>query len=91
MQNIKPTFGVVQKTSNNDSRPELGAIWTRTSKSNTEFMSIKVNLTKTKLQELLNNSTTEEVQLNLVAFPNKQYEENSKRPNYRVYEERKND
>ena len=74
-------------------RPEIGAIWKRNAKtSNTEFLSLKLTLTKEKLQALLAvaEGTEGVAETNFVAFPNKFYEENTKRPFFRIYEELNN-
>lgn len=69
-------------------RPEVGAAWKRQSKSkNLEFLSLRLKLSKARLQQLLSTSVGDEVLLNLVAFPNKNEDGNPKRPVYRFYEE----
>jgi len=70
-------------------RPEVGAIWTRKAKtSNIEFLSLKLTLTKERLQELLATVNGEGViETSFVAFPNKFHEGNPKRPFFRIYEE----
>ena len=96
----KPTFGVaapVQEASSTVElesklatgfRPEVGAVWRRQSRNNTEYMNIKLELTKEKLQNLLQViKEGETVQVNLVAFPNKTHNGNASRPNFRIYEE----
>jgi uncharacterized protein (DUF736 family) len=93
----KPTFGVatpIQEEKTTESvadksfRPEVGAVWRRQSRNNTEYMNIKLELTKEKLQNLLQViKEGETVQVNLVAFPNKTHNGNASRPNFRIYEE----
>lgn len=89
---IKPTFGATVNATSvpTNSRPEIGAIWQRSSKvSNKDFLSVKLNISKKKLQELLAASTGEEINLSLVAFPNEYKEAGDNRPAFRVYEETK--
>ena len=93
--NIKPTFGVtsVQTTdaSNKpvEERKEIGAIWSRTSKANTQFLNIKLNIPKKVLQEILAKSTAEEVSIGFVAFPNKSQNGDVRRPSFRIFEDQK--
>jgi uncharacterized protein (DUF736 family) len=70
-------------------RAELGAVWKRTSKANMEYMTIRLKLTREKLQALLASPTNDrnEVEVDLVAFANQNQEDNPRRPSYRVYEE----
>jgi uncharacterized protein (DUF736 family) len=88
----KPTFGVsapIQESKpeeKSNSRPEIGAVWKRQSKNNMEYMSIKLELTKEKLQSLLLKEG-ETIQVNFIAFPNKTHNGNNSRPNFRIYEE----
>lgn len=88
-KNVKPTFGVqVSPTVSTPSdRPEIGAIWSRLSKANKTYLNLKLNLTKAKLQELLAQATTEEVNVNLIAFPNDHKTDGDNKPNFRIYEE----
>lgn len=68
-------------------RPEVGAIWQRQAKTTgNEFLSLKLKLTKEKLQKLLTNED-EVVEVSFVAFPNKFKEGNPKRPSFRIYDE----
>lgn len=69
-------------------RPEVGAIWKRTSKQNGgEYMTIRLRLTKERLEELLLIAEEgQEVEYDLVSFPNSR-EENDRRPSFRVYED----
>jgi len=93
--NIKPTFGQTTVTTTEASnvpineRKESGAIWERTSKANNRFLSIKLNMNKKALQELLAKSTTEEVSIGFVAFPNKSQNGDPKRPTFRIFEDQK--
>lgn len=93
--NIKPTFGQTTVTTTEASnvpvneRKESGAIWERTSKANNRFLSIKLNMSKKALQELLAKSTTEEVSIGFVAFPNKSQNGDPKRPTFRIFEDQK--
>jgi uncharacterized protein (DUF736 family) len=89
----RPTFGVSApqqqeevKTEDKSVRSEVGALWKRQSRSNMEYMSIKLELSKEKLQNLLSKEG-ETIQVNLVAFPNKTHNGNMSRPNFRIYEE----
>ena len=86
----RPTFGVkspeVKQT--NTKRQEFGAAWKRqTKKENIDFLSIRLQLTKEKLKALL-SSVEETVTLNLVAFPNTFKNEDDKRPDFKLYEDR---
>lgn len=89
-KNIKPTFGVQAPPSTTSTdRPEIGAIWSRTSKANKPYLNLKLNLSKAKLQELLGQATSEEINVNLIAFPNDHKTDGDNKPNFRIYEERK--
>lgn len=92
--NNRPTFGInnVNITSNNNNantkRSESGAIWKRLSKKdNTEFLSIKINLSKERLRALLDKEG-DTVDIGFVAFTNTNKSENAKRPDFRVYEDK---
>lgn len=99
--NEKPTFGVPQATQTTTevktevvdqrkTRPEVGQIWNKQSRTNNlNYMTIRLRVTKEKLQELLNKPVNEhgEVDLNLVAFPNKNQQGVDRRPSFRIYEE----
>ena len=93
--NIKPTFGSTVITTTEASteplneRKESGAIWERTSKANNRFLSIKLNMSKKALQELLAKTTTEGVSIGFVAFPNKSQNGDPKRPTFRIFEDQK--
>lgn len=93
--NVKPTFGSTVITTTEASnvplneRKESGAIWERTSKANNRFLSIKLNMSKKALQELLAKTTTEEVSIGFVAFPNKSQNGDPKRPTFRIFEDQK--
>lgn len=93
--NVKPTFGntVISTTEANnlpvEERKEAGAIWERTSRANNKFLSIKLNMSKKSLQELLAKSTTDEVSIGFVAFPNKHQNGDMKRPTFRIFEDQK--
>lgn len=86
---VRPTFGVkppeVVENKSKSGRPEMGAVWKKISKNNTEYMNIRLKLSKEKLQELL-KETSDVVSINFVAFPN-DTALGSNRPNFRVYEE----
>lgn len=85
--NTRPTFGVNNTTSNVDSRIESGAIWKRLSKKdNSEFLSIKINLSKARLRDLLNKDG-DTVDLGFVAFSNNKGD-NTKRPDFRIFEDK---
>lgn len=95
--NQKPSFTAAPTptptTQTKPIRPEVGAVWSRQAKtSNLNYMTIKLKITKEKLQELLNKSVNEkgEVDFNLVAFPNKTQHVSPGRPNFRIYEELNN-
>lgn len=91
----KPTFGVTSVTTTEatnlplEERKESGAIWERISKANNRFLSIKLNMSKKALQELLAKSTTEDVSIGFVAFPNKHQNGDPKRPTFRIFEDQK--
>lgn len=95
MENSKPTFGSTVVTTTEASnvpvneRKEAGAIWERTSKANNKFLSIKLNMSRKALQELLAKTTAEEVSIGFVAFPNKSQNGDNKRPTFRIYEDQK--
>lgn len=90
-KNIKPTFGVTvaQNSLNDDRRQELGAIWEKTSRNNRPFLNVKLNLPKSKLLELLAKCQGEEINVNLIAFPNDHKQQGDNRPSFRIYEEQK--
>ena len=89
---VKPTFGApqveteVKPLEDKSFRPEVGAVWERQSRNNMDYLSIKLELTKEKLQTLLSKEG-DIVRVNLVAFPNKTHNGNLNRPNFRIYEE----
>jgi hypothetical protein len=91
----KSTFGATpvineQLQEARKSRPEVGAIWKNSSKNNNEFMTIKLNMPRTKLLALIENAQSDEngnVSVALIAFPNKNQDGNVRRPAFRVYEE----
>jgi uncharacterized protein (DUF736 family) len=91
-KSIKPTFGATPNATTvpTNNRSEIGAIWERSSKtSNKPYLNVKLNLTKSKLQQLLATASGEEVNISLVAFPNEYKETGDNRPNFRIYEETK--
>ena len=93
----KPNFSTTQNAQSQEDlsarrkqRIEYGCIWERTSKANMKYFTIKLKMTKTELQTLINSPEVDgAVNVNLVAFPNKTYEENSNRPIFRIYKELK--
>jgi len=94
--NIKPTFGQTSVTTTAASnvpvneRKEAGAIWEHTYKASNKFLSIKLNMSKKSLQELLAKSTTDEdISIGFVAFPNKSQNGDPKRPTFRIFEDQK--
>lgn len=91
MNNVKPTFGAISNSNivPKQDRPEIGAIWQRNSKTNKPYLNVKLNLTKSKLQQLLAAASGEEINLSLVAFPNEYKETGDNRPAFRIYEEMK--
>ena len=92
MDNIKPTFGATLNPSTvaANARPEIGAIWERNSKTtNKPYLNVKLNLSKSKLQQLLATASGDEINFTLVAFPNEYKETGDNRPNFRIYEEMK--
>lgn len=91
MNNVKPTFGATPNATTipKQERPEVGAIWERSSKANKPYLNVKLNLPKSKLQQLLATASGEEVNLSLVAFPNEYKETGDNRPAFRIYEESK--
>ena len=89
----KPTFGATQATNTGTTpqkeyRPEMGAIWEKTSKENTTFMNIRLKLSKAKIQELLAAAEGDEVSVNFVAFPNRNKSADNQ-PSFRIFEEKK--
>lgn len=92
MDKVKPTFGATPNSTNapTNSRPEIGAIWERSSKTNNKpYLNVKLNIPKSKLQQILATASGEEVNLSLVAFPNEYKETGDNRPAFRIYEEMK--
>jgi len=89
-KNVRPTFGVNLPTNTtNSSREEVGAIWQRLTKNNRTYFNIKLNITKAKLQEILASTSTEEVNLSLIAFPNDRKQDGDNKPAFCIYEEQK--
>lgn len=85
----RPTFGVKspEVKQNSNERQETGAVWKRQAKSGQmEFLSLKIKLTKDKLKALL-AQTGETVDISFVAFPNPHKNEDSKRPDFRIFED----
>lgn len=88
MNNERPTFGVNNSLNTQQKRVESGAVWKRQSKKDSrEFLSIKINLSKERLKALLNKEG-DVVDIGFVAFINDNKKDDSKRPDFRVYEER---
>jgi uncharacterized protein (DUF736 family) len=90
-KHVKPTFGAtaVASTSPIQQRAEMGAVWQQNSKADLPYLNIKLNMPKSKLLELIASTTTEEVKVSFVAFPNKHKETGDNRPDFRIYEETK--
>ena len=93
MDNNRPTFGVNTATvptteGATNKRTESGAIWKRvSSRDNSEFLSIRLKLSKERLQALL-AKTGDTVDVGFVAFNNPFKNEGPKRPDFRVYEDK---
>jgi len=92
----KPTFGVTPETQEKldetrKARPEAGAIWEYESKkTNSKYMNIVLNLPKSKLMDIINNSNSDEngnVKVGFVAFRNKYQNGISTRPAFRIYQD----
>jgi len=84
---VKPTFGVAAPILKTNSRIESGAVWKRLSKKDSsEFLSIKISLSKDKLKELLNQAN-DTVDIGFVAFPNSTKNDNPARPDFRIFED----
>jgi len=96
----KPTFGFANNQKQEGSyedlqkkraeRPEVGAIWENTTKSQSKYMNIRFKLPKSELLKLIEDSTLDtegKVTVSFIAFPNKNEEPNSKRPSFRIYQE----
>jgi len=86
--NQKPTFGVTtQQQQKSSIRKHIGGVWRRQAKKgNTEFLSIKINLSKEKLKKLLEKDG-EEVDLGFVAFTNPFKADGPSKPDFRVFED----
>lgn len=85
--NERPTFGVKNVMTTTASRKESGCIWKRLSKKdNSEFLSIKINLSKDRLKALLNKEG-DTVDIGFVAFNNSSKSDNTKRPDFKIYED----
>lgn len=86
----KSTFGFKPKKTTKpviEQREEIGAIWEHISKNNNKYMNIRFNVDKKKLVSLIESATEDGiVKLDLLAFPNKHNEGNSKRPVFRIFE-----
>lgn len=94
--NERPSFGVetnqspvdFQKlTETRQSRPECGASWEKISKNGAQYNTIKLTFTKKELQELLDSTTGDQVELRLVSFKNSNKDNNPRRPSWRYYRE----
>lgn len=86
----RPTFGAagVEIKQNPSERVEAGAIWKRESrKDNSEFLSLKIKLSKERLKALLQQEG-DSVDIKFVAFTNSSKNGDAKRPDFRVYEEK---
>lgn len=88
---VRSTFGAKAPnqsvtTDSNGTRPEVGAVWKKISKNNTEYMNIRLKISKQKLESLLKEDG-DVVSVSFIAFPNDTIANNSNRPNFRVYEE----
>ena len=93
MNDSRPTFGVnVTNTTvtgtSGEKRPEVGAIWKKISRTNSEYMTIRLNLSRDLINKLVATEGTE-VSVDLVAFPNRNQNGDDKRPAFRIYEEAK--
>lgn len=89
----RPTFGAAspQIKQSNGERQETGAVWKRQAKSGQmDFLSLKIKLTKDKLRSLLEQAG-ETVDISFVAFPNPHKNEDSKRPDFRIFEDNTKD
>lgn len=74
------------KKAQKQKRQEIGAIWERTSRKNTPYLSIKLNLPKSTLEELLKTCTSEEVNMTFLGFPNERKESGDSKPKFCLYE-----
>ena len=86
----RSTFGAksTEVKKETEKRQEFGAVWKRQSKSsNMNFLSLKIKLTKEKLQSLLAQAG-ESVDIRLIAFPNDSKGTDDSRPDFRIYEEK---
>lgn len=88
----RPTFGVNKGTEpsiDTTKREEIGAIWKTTTRANKNLYNVKINLTKSKLQEILASAEGEVISVSLVGFDNEYNQGDIKRPIIRMYEPRK--
>lgn len=89
-ETVEDSAELVELTRKRSERPEIGAMWDKTSKkSGMQFYTLKVTLTKDKIEELVSQITRggEVATLEMVAFPCSKKEDNSRRPAYRIFEE----
>lgn len=89
--NSRPTFGVAGAAAppvQQQERKEIGAIWKAMTKANKPIYNVKLNLPKSKVEELLSKAEGDTVQVSLVGFDNEYAQGDSKRPVIRMYEER---
>jgi hypothetical protein len=72
-------------------RVEAGASWVKVGKTGTNYMTGVFYFTKEDLQSLLDSPVNKDGkhEFNVVAFPNKNYENNPKRPFWRFYRDNK--
>jgi uncharacterized protein (DUF736 family) len=93
--NERPSFGTSKEsnvdfeklTETRSQRKEVGASWAKVSRSGMNYYTTKLTFTKQELQELLDSSTGDVVELRLVSFPNANQDNNPRRPSYRLYKE----
>lgn len=88
--NSRPTFGVagINPAPQQQERKEIGAIWKSTTKANKPIYNVKINLPKSKVEEILSKTEGDTVQVSLVGFDNEYANGDNKRPIIRMYEER---
>lgn len=69
-------------------RKELGAIWEHTSRTNNPYMNIVLNLPKSELLQLIEESQVDgegKVKLGLVALYNERQQANPRSPKFRIF------
>jgi len=86
----KATNNIFDLNDRRKERNEIGAVWSRTSRKGSPFMTIKVKLGPEELENLFEQIETigdDKAELFLVAFPCDGGEVNDRKPTFRVFKD----